>query len=629
MRHLPLLLVLAVACRTKDDTLDDTSIDPVSDEDGDGYAAEFDCDDADAAVNPGVDETPYDGVDNDCDPATADDDLDADGYGVAEDCDDADAAIHPGATEVCNGIDDDCSGAADDAVGELFYADNDGDGYGDPAISTQSCDGAEGYVADDRDCDDADPAINPAAYELCDAIDNDCDGDVDEDDAYDADTWYADTDADGYGDPASSARACAQPSGYVADDTDCDDTAAEVRPGAAEDCDGVDDDCDGAVDEGSPTDAPTWYADADADGYGAADYTARACTQPSGYVADDTDCDDDEASVYPGASEDCDRVDDDCDGAVDEGVTSTWYLDSDGDGYGDSARSTEACSAPTAAYVATGGDCDDFDTAYNPGATPGCDGEDYDCDGLVDNDGDGDTYADASCGGTDCDDSDASILPELGGGCAMGTTCLDILDSGRSSGDDVYTIDPDGYATGADPFDVDCDMTTDGGGWTLIDGALIEDQGWMTFAFIAGSGTYDAAWLTTPGTFWLRPNSDASCDTMALRATTTLPFTFDEWMGEWTGTGASTSSQQDDTRSDLAWGETTTDCNGHVKFGTDQDDSKIGGEWGIHWNSYSPYYQVWSWGQETVSTTDVLRWEVVDQASNEDVVFEGIAIWVR
>ena len=86
----------------------------------------------------------------------------------------------------------------------------------------------------------------------------------------------------------------------------------------------------------------------------------------------------------------------------------------------------DECTAPSG-YVADTGDCDDTDAAYSPGATPCCDGDDYDCDGSVDNDGDGDGYADDAGGGDDCDDADAAVVPDPAGGCALGTDCDDIL----------------------------------------------------------------------------------------------------------------------------------------------------------------------------------------------------------
>ncbi|NBS68923.1 hypothetical protein EBT31_08395, partial [bacterium] len=96
------------------------------------------------------------------------------------------------ATEVCNGSDDDCDGVVDgDAVDVLFvYPDNDGDGYGeDYSLGIPMCgESLEGYVAHDGDCDDSDATINPGATEVCDGIDNDCNGDVDEADCEAGDT---------------------------------------------------------------------------------------------------------------------------------------------------------------------------------------------------------------------------------------------------------------------------------------------------------------------------------------------------------------------------------------------------------------------------------------------------------
>ena len=100
-------------------------------------------------------------------------------------------------------------------------------------------------------------------------------------------SWYADADGDGYGDPRISTTSCAQPSGYVMDNSDCDDTDAAVHPGAMEKCDGRDDDCDGIPDDG--LEQFTWYADADGDGYGDARNSMTSCIQPSGYVPNGTD----------------------------------------------------------------------------------------------------------------------------------------------------------------------------------------------------------------------------------------------------------------------------------------------------------------------------------------------------
>jgi len=115
-----------------------------------------------------------------------------------------------------------------------------------------------------------------------------------------------------------------------------------------------------------------------------------ACTQPSGYVslADATDCNDFAVGDHPGADEYCDGVDNDCDGDVDEEGAldpATWYLDVDGDGYGVDTDTLEGCDA-ISGYAAEPYDCDDSDATFNPGADDFCDGQDQDCDGIVDDD---------------------------------------------------------------------------------------------------------------------------------------------------------------------------------------------------------------------------------------------------
>ncbi len=480
-----------------------------ADADGDGYPACQECDDGNAAVNPGATEV-CNGVDDNCDgqvdeagaagETTFYADLDGDGYGdpaapstgcsapagtVADDtdCDDSRADINPAAGEICDGLDNDCDTLVDDADPSLdlatassWYIDGDADGYGagtatlacaapagtstldgdcndaDPAYNPAAsetdctdpndynCDGSTGYVDADGDgyaacaeCDDGNAAINPEATEACDGVDNDCDGVVDESDATDATLWYADNDGDGYGDPATATPGCAAPEGYVANSADCDDYDAGVNPSETEVCNGKDDNCDGVIDESTAADAPTWYTDADSDGYGDPSRDTVSCAPPSGSVADDTDCNDADGTIHPGATEVCNGVDDDCDGGIDEGVTNPWYADTDGDGFGDPASVTATCTQP-AGSVADSTDCDDSNAAINPAAAEICDGIDNNCDGLVDNgasdvatwytDADGDGYGDpasatsacsapagAIADNTDCDDRNAAVNP--------------------------------------------------------------------------------------------------------------------------------------------------------------------------------------------------------------------------
>jgi hypothetical protein len=134
--------------------------------------------------------------------------------------------------------------------------------------------------------------------------------------------------------------------------------------------------------------ASIWYQDSDGDGFGSVSSTTQACTQPLGYVADATDCDDNANSVYPGAPEVCGNgIDDNCNGATDEGcVTYTWYQDLDGDTYGNEGVSqTTFVNIAPSGYVAQAGDCNDGNAGVNPAATEVCNGIDDDCDGNIDN----------------------------------------------------------------------------------------------------------------------------------------------------------------------------------------------------------------------------------------------------
>ncbi|MDP2307415.1 MAG: MopE-related protein [Pseudomonadota bacterium] len=321
---------------------------------------------------------------------------------------------------------------------QTCYADDDGDGYGDASQQITSCGGCpSGYTSDGDDCNDGNARIHPGAVELCDALDNDCQGGVDE--GYDRD-------ADGY-------RTC---------DGDCDDDAPALHPDAAEPVDGVDNDCDWVVDEESSV-----YDD-DGDGW----------TETAG------DCDDGDAFAFPGAPEMPDGGDDDCDGATDEGTT---VVDDDGDGWSESAgdcddgdpevypgraeiadgldndcdgragEGTAAFDDDGDSFAEQGGDCNDANRLAWPGAPELADGVDNDCNGVVDDgtllfDDDGDGWTEAA---GDCNDDEPGVYPdaeELGDG--LDQDCDWLTDNRTARFDD----DHDGWTE----EDGDCDDAAPG-----------------------------------------------------------------------------------------------------------------------------------------------------------------------
>jgi hypothetical protein len=205
-----------------------------------------------------------------------------------------------------------------------WFGDTDSDTYGDVSNSLIECFQPIGYVDDSTDCDDTNPDINPGALEICNDIDDDCNGliDMEDPDVTGLTRWFADNDEDDYGDPLLFVDACRTPGdNWVEDSTDCDDDDENIHPGADELCDGTDNNCDGLTDDDDPTviGQTIWYEDADNDGYGNLENTLLACFKPENYVENPDDCDDNEPDVYTGAPELCDGMDNNCDGVVDEG----------------------------------------------------------------------------------------------------------------------------------------------------------------------------------------------------------------------------------------------------------------------------------------------------------------------
>ena len=174
-------------------------------------------------------------------------DFDRDGFTEADgDCDDAAPTVFPGAAELCNDVDDDCNGQADDDAldADTYWADADADGFG--TLPVPACEQPVGASVLAGDCDDTSAATNPGALESCNGLDDDCDGRTDEPDSDGCAPYWVDADGDGFG-TGPSACLCAPDATYTASvGGDCDDRVAETHPDADEVCgNGLDDDCDG------------------------------------------------------------------------------------------------------------------------------------------------------------------------------------------------------------------------------------------------------------------------------------------------------------------------------------------------------------------------------------------------
>ena len=367
---------------------------------------------------------------------------DADGDGVtieAGDCDDTDPANFPGNEEACDGRDGDCIAGADFADANGDETDGDGDGS----------------LACDDDCDDADPSNFGGNAEVCDRADNDCDGAVPIDEQ--------DGDGDGF-------VPCADPDGL---DADCDDEDESIHPGADEACDDVDTDCDGSFSDEFE----------DLDGDDVPDCIDDAVGTPDDFDGDgfdnDIDCEPEDPDIYPNADEDCDEIDSDCDGSLADG-----FSDLDEDGTPDCVDGdADDDGWPAAA------DCDDTDAANFPGNTESCDGQDNDCDTLLDAGADGvdgqesDDDGDGQwpCEG-DCDDSEAAVLDGATEQCdGLDTDCDGSVpgdetdpdgDGSLECGGDCAPLDATVYAgapESCDEVDSDCDGD-------LVDGAVDEDD---------------------------------------------------------------------------------------------------------------------------------------------------------
>lgn len=555
----------------KDDDCDPATRDDDLDEDG--YPQATDCDDDNATINPDAIEICGDTIDQDCDgsdavcgPEYTDDDFD----GVSEiegDCDDTNPDIFPGNVEICDGLDNDCDNTTVDGSAEAW-------------LST-SCDGTDADLCAEGifECTGGNQVCSDFSgdnLDICDGVDNDCNAAT----ADGADEPWLATSCDGPDSDLCSEGIFECTAGSQT----CSDNTGDIL----DVCDGVDNDCNAATDDGADE---AWLGDScDGDDSDLCSEGIFECTAGSKTCSDNTadnldlcdgednDCNAatadgaDEAwlgNACDGADSDlctegifecsagaqvcgdttndtvevCDGIDNDCDGDTDEGVTTTFYLDSDGDNYGDPGSSTEACEAPQG-YVSNASDCNDDVAAVNPGVseTP-YNGVDDDCDtATLDNDLDQDGYLLAD----DCDDNDNSLHATLtgyadsdndtytsGAGqqlCTNGTLPAGYLASpnGEDCNDNDASINPGATEICGDDIDQNCDgdnsigFTADGTEAAEYDGA------YEVLFYMAPSSdsvprdnfeieVWEAPGSTYPGTYTISPTDNyVNCSTCVL-----------------------------------------------------------------------------------------------------------------
>lgn len=411
-----------------------------------------------------------------------DPDVDGDGFDSeacgGDDCDDNDANRYPGNEEVCDTEhhDEDCDFRT--------YGFRDQDGDGDP--DDRCCNEDEsGDLFCGTDCNDNRGNQHSFNTEICDDVDNDCDGLVDETIDGDEDdglkiVFTIDEDGDGRGSDAENADtvlACDPPEGYVETADDCDDNDNQVSPESTEVCDDVDNDCDGLTDESIDGDEDdglktVFTVDADGDGFGsnAEDaVTILACKLPSsGYSMSATDCDDAVAAVNPGAIDSCnDDVDNDCSGVVNDPVG----------GCACEGNATQSCAASGSV-----GKCATFTQQCNNGVWGDCPlglnsepevcdavGVDENCDGVVNNalgsdvadslkipyyrDRDGDGYPNLSESSLFCPD----LEPAGWTTDENPNDCVDVLLTTNPRSADIHP----GAVEVCNGVDDDCDSTVD------------------------------------------------------------------------------------------------------------------------------------------------------------------------
>ncbi len=391
--------------------------------DEDGYYDYEECDDFNANVNPDQVEIPFNGLDDDCDESTLDDDGDQDGYGINDDCDDTDPAINPSALEISgNMIDDNCNGIIDED-------DADGDGY-----------------SSDVDCDDTNPLVNPDSYDYPNnGLDDDCNGVAAEVDSCTYYFWGPYDDLAGITDYCTDEPINSGYKAFAANSYEIKNLTPEVRY-VYSFCENFDfsiwsplitivqynstleqegliinglADCEISFDFPYDPNYPDILVIVSEEGQCIPETSSGSLTNYTFYcekIDEDNDgfyayedCNDLDPFINPAAEEICDGLDNNCDGNVDENFELiTYYLDEDSDGFGDNNKTIDDCQLPEN-YAVQAGDCDDSNPEINPDQTEiPYNGIDDDCNPETrddDIDEDGFLLAD------DCDDNDDAINP--------------------------------------------------------------------------------------------------------------------------------------------------------------------------------------------------------------------------